>query len=50
MTANDFETGKWAMGSCHFGKVDTAAFVSPRPASMKTGRGIDGCAMASDRG
>jgi hypothetical protein len=38
------------MGSTYFGEVDTTAFVSLRPASTKTVRGVDGCVVASDRG
>jgi hypothetical protein len=38
------------MGSSNFGAVGTLAFVAIAPPMMNTVRGIDGCAMASDRG
>jgi len=38
------------MGSSNFGEVGALAFASVAPASSKIVRGIDACAMASDRG
>jgi len=37
------------MGSRKFGAVGTIAVVIPAPPLMKTARGADGCATASDR-
>jgi hypothetical protein len=38
------------MSSSNFGEAGTNAFTPVAPPNIETGRGIDDCAMASDRG
>jgi hypothetical protein len=38
------------MGSTSFGVIEAMAFAAIVPASIKIVRGIDACAMVSDRG
>jgi hypothetical protein len=46
----DSETGNRPWAVVHTGEVGAIAIVSSASASIKTGRGTAGCAMASDPG